>query len=66
MTAEVLLSGRSEFDNLIDEMEQVFKKYDECLINRGKIAAEVSGGSTLCCLNLLLIQCLLNLLLIQC
>ena len=60
MTAEVLLSGRSEFDKLIDEMEHVFKKYDECLINRWKIAAEVSGGSTLCCLNLLLIQSLLN------
>ena len=41
MTAEVLLSGRSEFDKFIDEMEHVFKKYDECLINRWKIAAEV-------------------------
>ena len=48
MTAEVLLSGRSEFDKFIDEMEHVFKKYDECLINCWKIAAEVSGGSNLC------------------
>ena len=29
-------------------MEHVFKKYDECLINCWKIAAEVSGGSNLC------------------
>ena len=32
-------------------MEHVFKKYDEYLINRWKIAAEVSGGSTLCGTN---------------
>ena len=45
MTTEVLKNDRSEFDKFIDEMEHVFKKYDECLINRWKIAAEVSGGS---------------------
>ena len=48
MTAEVLKNGGSDWDTLIEEFEAEIKKDEEFKASCKKVAAEVSGGSTLC------------------